>query len=227
MTRSALAVLAAVVLAVPACKPRVQPPTKSAPAVIPTPHPRDFGDGYKGAKWGMSAADVEKRFGTPIERGPAPGSPDLVRELFAVPGPDQKPTIKRIEAYFWKGKLLRAVFVPHFTDDYARGYDELYRMVVAKYGPGAPIPGMMDPRTGVAVDLVGWTDGTTLIQLRVDRTPAAEVKKEHRTDARKLSTTEVVYTSIDLWRARATAKAPAPALTPAPLKPASSAPILH
>ncbi len=220
---SRLALVLCAALAVPglACREKTETPPASAPAapaLAPAPRP-DFGGGYKGTKWGESPAEVEQRFGKPIATGAAPHEPDLVREQFAVGDAKGKPTPKRIEAFFWNGQLVRAVLAPHFTDDYAPGYDETYRALTAKYGPGTPVTGQKDPRTGALVDLIAWTDGTTLIQLRVDRLPTAAAKAQKKTDPRRFSTTQVIYTSIPLAQARAhatQAMASPDAATPAP-----------
>jgi hypothetical protein len=196
-----LAAVPALAFGLAACEEKPTPPPVAPPIVRPPvapPAKRDFGGGYKGTKWGMSPAEVEALLGTAVERGPAPGEPDLERISFHVKDEGGTETKKGIDAYFAGGKLLRVVFSPHFGDDNEKGFEQLVGALLGKYGPPTLMKGRRDPRTGALVDLAAWSDGTTIIQLRVDVLTPEVMAAKKKADPRLFSTTEAIYSSAEL-----------------------------
>lgn len=221
--------LALAALGLAGCDEKIEPGNPS-PAVRAPPAPRrDFGGGYRDAKWGMTPAEVGKVLGAPAQSGPAPDETDLERQLFKVKDDAGAETKKTVEAYFLDGRLMRAVLVPHFGGENAQGYENTLKVLSDKYGPGQARRGLVDPRTRAHVDLVGWTDGQTLVQLRIDRLAPDEAERQKKADGRLFATTQIIYTSVPVATARGQRQAAAalsdggqPAAPP-PVAPASPA----
>lgn len=126
----------------------------------PTPFFREaaankLGGGYKGAKWGMTKAEVKKVVGGKVNSG----SKNTMEVSFAN-GASAK-------CFFFKDKFYRVEYSPSLHDNDPEGVAAILNALQEKYGPGQAIPNMADASMGFPLLVYEWRDAATTITFRM------------------------------------------------------------
>jgi len=150
-----------------------------APVVSATP---DLPDGYEKASWGMSVTELRKLV---VVHKATPGSEYNYSEHMEV-NPNvyiQKAENRRIEYYFFRGKLYKIFILYDRSLATPAFYQKLIKQHREKFGP--PQHQFQETVFGILVNHTSWSDEQSSLDLRIGAGYVYQVRLQNRAAAAK------------------------------------------